>query len=104
VTVCFVGHGIFYFSGCYCKKFCAYVLARTRCTLVTPTVYKTKRRAACDYAVIALFAVNDEVCMSVCVCVCVCVCGGKCRFKCVNVRKCGFLLMNLIPTPTRGRR
>jgi len=37
MTVYFVGHGIFYFSGCYCKKFCAYGLARTDITLLTPT-------------------------------------------------------------------
>ena len=64
--VYFVGHGIFYFFGCYCKTFCTYELARTGYALVTPKDYRTKRRAACDCPLITVLAVHDEVCMCVC--------------------------------------
>jgi len=83
VTAYFVGHGIFDFSGCYCKKFCAYELARTGFTLVTPTYNRRKLQGACDCVLISV-TVNGNVCM----------CVGKCRV----------LLINLIPSPTRGRR
>jgi hypothetical protein len=75
VTVYFVGHGIFYFSRCYCKKFCADVLATTS-TFSHAHRLRNEASRACDFAVITLFAVNCQVCM--------CVGVGKCRVLPIN--------------------